>query len=389
MNAQELRQIADQYHTPCYVFDLESLKARMDAVKQLAQGHYRLCFSMKANPFLAADASEGLDQVEVCSPGELAICRRQKIAPEKILYSGVNKGEADIKDAVRRGAALLTAESLWQVQMIEAEGRKQNKEIPILLRLTSGNQFGMDLSDVYQVLSHRADYPHLRIEGLHYFAGTQRTMKSQKKDLEMLAALYAKIRTQYGTAFRKLEYGPGLQAYLFAREDRSDTLKPLKDIHAYLCDLAQMSELTVECGRFMSAYCGYYLISAADCKTSEGTSYCIVDGGMHQVHYDGSLMGMNAPEVIFLDESDGQERDWCVCGSLCTVNDVLIRRLHARLKIGDRMAFANAGAYAVTEGMSLFLSRDLPSVILRRQEGDWQLVRSSEDTGIWNTGKGR
>lgn len=384
MKTEELRQIADTYHTPCYVFDLVSLKERICAAKQLIDGHYRLCFSMKANPFLAEEIAPLVDQVEVCSPGELAICRRKNIVPEKILYSGVNKGSVDVDDAVGRGCTVITAESVHQLDLIEACGARHGQRIPVLLRLTSGNQFGMDLDEIYEILASLSDYPHVCVQGLHYFAGTQRNVKSQKKDIAMLMDIYSEVRKRYGIGLARLEYGPGLMAYLFAKEDRSDTLKPLRDIQENLCQLAEMTELTVECGRFMCAYCGYYLTSAADVKTSKGTSYCIVDGGIHQVCYDGSMMGMNAPEVVLLDGDVGKMSDWCVCGSLCTVNDVLIRRLHAPLGIGSRLAFCNAGAYAVSEGMSLFLSRQLPAVVFHREEGNDELVRDFIDTGMFN-----
>ena len=37
------------------------------------------------------------------------------------------------------------------------------------------------------------------------------------------------------------------------------------------------------------------------------------------------------------------------------------------MKTGTRLVFMNAGAYCTTEGISLFLSRDLPSIVMDRQ----------------------
>ena len=62
---------------------------------------------------------------------------------------------------------------------------------------------------------------------------------------------------------------------------------------------------------------------------------------------------------------------WALCGSLCTTADVLVRKaeLHP-LEQGDVLAFMNIGAYSVTEGPALFLSRDMPRIILRGETGD-------------------
>ena len=49
------------------------------------------------------------------------------------------------------------------------------------------------------------------------------------------------------------------------------------------------------------------------------------------------------------------------------------------------LAFGNAGAYCMTEGISLFLSRDLPGVLLRQADGQVLCLRSPVQTCTWNT----
>ena len=52
---------------------------------------------------------------------------------------------------------------------------------------------------------------------------------------------------------------------------------------------------------------------------------------------------------------------------------------------GDVMAFHNAGAYAVTEGVALLLSRTLPRVIMRDGMGQLWLGRDFTETSPLNT----
>ena len=98
---------------------------------------------------------------------------------------------------------------------------------------------------------------------------------------------------------------------------------------------------------------------------------------MNHVNYYGQMMGMKVPVVSHVRCSNSSGRsdpdsvaatsgidNYCICGSLCTTNDILIRELElSDPKIGDVLAFANTGAYSVIEAMGLFLSRTLPRIV--------------------------
>ena len=74
--------------TPYYVFDTDEFAKRAAMIRAAldCKGGRRipLCFSIKANPFLLHRLPEGLDHVEVCSPGELEICIALGVKPESI-----------------------------------------------------------------------------------------------------------------------------------------------------------------------------------------------------------------------------------------------------------------------------------------------------------------
>ena len=54
------------------------------------------------------------------------------------------------------------------------------------------------------------------------------------------------------------------------------------------------------------------------------------------------------------------------------------------LRVGDVIALGRCGAYSVTEGVAVFLSRDMPRVALYR-DGDFTLVRDRFATDVLNT----
>ena len=76
---------------------------------------------------------------------------------------------------------------------------------------------------------------------------------------------------------------------------------------------------------------------------------------------------------------------WALCGSLCTTNDVLVREYEMREpKLHDILVFCNLGAYSVTEGIALFLSRDMPKVIAYHN-GKNTLLRDTLEAWKMNT----
>ena len=48
------------------------------------------------------------------------------------------------------------------------------------------------------------------------------------------------------------------------------------------------------------------------------------------------------------------------------------------LKIGDTVLFKNTGAYAMTEGIALFLSRDLPQILIKEEHGGLTCARAAQ-----------
>lgn len=385
LDKQELKHIATTYGTPCYVFDLEALKERVKQIRAITENRYQLCYSIKANPFLVPTMVGLVDKLEVCSPGELSICKSLHVPSNMIIYSGVNKEEKDVHEAIEYNCGVLTAESKKHVRLISEEAKNQNKTVSVLLRLSAGSQFGMSKEDLLEVLD--AKYSNIDIVGIHYFVGTQRKkIEKQIKELEMLKELFDEIKNEHHIALKRLEYGPGLSVSLFENEDDSDTLKPLKEIYEELCSFSH--EVTIEMGRFFATYCGSYISKVVDLKSSKGVNYCLIDGGINHINYYGSMMGMNIPVTQHITEKEVDEKDWCVCGSLCSTNDILIRKYEKGLNEGDLIVFENIGAYSVTEGIYLFLSRTLPCIILRNKAYDYVVARPFQESSLLNTVKG-
>lgn len=383
--------------TPAYVFDMASLKARIEAMKEILGEKISLCYSIKANPFVIADVVDFVDNLEVCSPGELDICKR--VIPDKlnkIIYSGVSKTYDNIFEAYEAKVHVYTAESIQQVEILNQIAKEQGTRLPVLLRLNAGSQFGMSREDVLSVIHERnTKYTDVEIVGIHYFAGTQRSNKQYKKqrdELGMLRQFFQYVKAEEDFTLKRLEYGPGLPVPIFANDNFDNTLSPLEELIDALKAVTSWAELTVEMGRFIATECGYYITRVLETKQANNANYAIVDGGINHVNYIGQIMGMKLPVIHHYNDKleivEAGDEEWSLCGSLCTTNDNLVRSYtSSTVKVGDYLVFCNIGAYSITEGLYLFLSRTMPKVIAYDGNDKYRVLRDFTESSIINTAK--
>ena len=390
--------------TPYYVFDTDEFAKRAAMIRAAldCKGGRRipLCFSIKANPFLLHRLPEGLDHVEVCSPGELEICIALGVKPESIIYSGVMKEKCDIERAVSYGAGILTCESIRHAALISEvmfecipegahEARFVETKAQVILRLTSGNQFGMSLDDIEYILSHPDEFKGISVMGLHYYSGTQKSLRKINKDLEKIKSALTMLKDKYSFEPQLVEYGPGLCVEYFEEDWQEREKQALDEAAEVLREFAVEYPLGIEMGRFLAASCGKYYTQVKDLKSTGDANYAILDGGIHHLNYFGQRMAMQVPpirvyggEVSENEEKPGVEltqmpdADYTLCGSLCTVADVLVREVKLKkLELGDILEFAHCGAYSVTEAPALFLSRQLPAIYAYSKECGYECLR--------------
>ena len=396
MDQLMVQNILDRYQAPLYVFEERLLNERVRLLRDALPKTVKLCFAVKANPFIGQFLTGRVDRFEICSPGEMYICEKQGIPAKDYVLSGVHKDETSMRYAFEHGLCkgILTVESVSQFELLKALSAQYRQPVRLLLRLTSGNQFGLETQEVMEILR---DYgcpaedaqSLLTIAGIQFFSGTQKTsLKKHRRELAMLDDLIDTIREELGYEVPELEYGPGFPAAYFVGEEFDET--------SYLAEFSQLLEgmrnrlpITLELGRGIAASCGSFLSRVADVKCNHKEHYAILDSGIHHLTYYGQFMAMKHPVCEVWPPRQQEEGDtvWNLCGSLCTTNDLLVKKLPVHdLKIGDVLVFHNTGAYSMTEGISLFLSRDLPAVVWMKENGEMQLLRQAQPVWELNSG---
>ena len=94
--------------------------------------------------------------------------------------------------------------------------------------------------------------------------------------------------------------------------------------------------ITLEMGRFISGLLRILRDAYRRHQKNCGISYCILDGGIHQVNYFGQMMAMKMPLFCILVPKWEESENFNLCGSLCTVSDVIVKEvpLHSQSAYG-------------------------------------------------------
>lgn len=395
IGVKELKEIAIKCGTPSYIFDTDVLCERIDKMQEILGCGVTVCYAMKANPFLIGTLDKKLDKFEVCSPGEFAICEKEGIDRSKIVLSGVNKEKKDILYTMKTGAVgIYTVESLNQLELINSCAVECGIKVKVLIRVTSGNQFGINERQVYEIADRKDELKGIIIEGIQCYSGTQKKKLSQiESEVVWLQAIAHTCEAEHGVKLNEIEYGPGLSVDYFVT-DKCDAMNTnfdeLEEFAGMIKEMSEKFNVTLEMGRYIAATCGVLISRIADMKMNDTTRYAIIDSGINHINYYGQAMAMKIPAYSYV-KADGtivkdrnvmsrlngtDDEKWTICGSLCTVADLIVKNLPIGTpECNDKIIFYNIGAYSITEGIYLFLSRKMPVITACNKDGSVEVYR--------------
>jgi diaminopimelate decarboxylase len=274
-----------------------------------------------------------------------------------------------------------TMESMEHFKLLEKLSKKHNKKLNVLIRLTSNNQFGVNEEEFKEIIKKNKN---LIIDGIEYFSGTQKTsLKKINREIDYIYDFVNSIEEELDFKINEIEYGLGLPVYYF-QEEEFDEDKFLEEVNNSLEKLRN-KRLLIELGRSISASCGSYITSVADIKKNKNGYHVILDGGINHLVYYGQTMAMRIPYFEQYPKRNNNKEIYTLYGSLCTINDIILKSIELnKLEIGDYLVFKNTGAYSMTEGISLFLSRELPAVLIIDRDDNIKLVRNHLKTSDLN-----
>ncbi|MBN1556808.1 MAG: diaminopimelate decarboxylase [Lentisphaerae bacterium] len=385
-----VRDLADRYGTPLYVYSRNHLRQRYRALADaMAAIQPLICYSVKANSNGAVirtflEEGAGLD---IVSGGELYRARRAGADPARVVFAGVGKTRAEIEYALREGILFFTVESEAEAARIAACARGLNTTGRIAFRvnpdvdpsthtyMTTGkkeNKFGLDLERTRRAYETAAGLDGLEIVGLHMHIGSQiLDVRPFAAALEKVAGLCRELREAY-PAFRYLDLGGGLGIRY-----RPDDAPPEPAAFARAVGPAVHAlglSVVMEPGRFLTGNAGLLVCRVQYIKENALKTFVVTDAAMNDLIRPSLYEAHH--EILPVTRREGTVYGDLV-GPVCESGDFLAReRELPRVAEGDLLAVGSAGAYGFTMA-STYNSRPRPAEVMVDGEESW-VVRDRE-----------
>lgn len=383
---ETLQRLQQQRSEPfcAYVYDLEALRQHISNMRRALPAGCELFYAAKANPEAAIlrTLSDCVDGFEAASGGELNWLRQQ-VPGRPLIFGGPGKLESELQQAVQTDVEVLHVESLTELRRLQTIALAENKTVSVLLRMNIALEgiggtrlmmggkptpFGLDEQELPAALREIADSPQIRLRGFHFH------LMSHQLDVDnhiALIRLYLhKVRDwceRWSLDIDLLNVGGGIGInYLDPQQhfDWASFCQRLPEVTQL--SRAQGWTLRFECGRYIAADCGYYVMEVLDVKKNLGEWFAIARGGTHHFRTPAA-QSHNHPFSVLRREQNAPwiaDEQVTLVGQLCTPKDVLARQQPvAALAPGDWLVFSLAGAYAWNISHQNFLMHAPPEFI--------------------------
>ncbi|MET7460989.1 hypothetical protein [Nonomuraea sp. NPDC005501] len=363
-----------------YVYDGEVAAERARELRASLPEWAAVHYAVKANSFpgVVAALAPHVDGFEVASRAELDLAlgaRPTTGAPAPVVAAGPAKSPPFLAALIRAEVEAVNAESLLELHRISriavAEGlrarvtlRVNPATIPVTGSLRMGgvaSQFGVAEPDVPDVLREALRLPGLDVAGFHVHAASGNLdADAHAAYLRWCVEWSTRTARACGVDLRLVDVGGGI-GVAFEGEKPFDVAR-FGELAAQVEPPSGVKVL-LEPGRYLVADCGWYAAEAIDVKTSYGTTFVLIRGGINHfqlptswdiVHNMAVLPVESWPEDCPRPAAAGTEVT--VTGELCTPEDTLLRDVRVdRVRAGDLVVFPYAGSYGWEFAMHRFL----------------------------------
>jgi len=357
-----LRDIAQHYGSPCYVYSRAYLEQRFTEYSDALQGQDHLvCYAVKANSNIAvlnvlARLGAGFDIVSV---GELERVLAAGGQADRVVFSGVGKTAEEMRRALEVGIYCFNVESEAELERLNEVAGEFGGKAPVSIRvnpdvdanthpyISTGlrdNKFGIDIARAPAVYARAASLEHLDVKGVDCHIGSQLTDTSPFLDtVDRLLALLDELAAQ-GIQIKHLDLGGGL-GVRYRDEVPPSTADYIAAIRQRLGDRAV--KLMFEPGRSIAANAGVLLTKVEFLKLNPHKNFAIIDAAMNDM-LRPSLYQAWMDLLPVSPRSDGEARLYDVVGPVCETGDFLAKDRELRIESGDLLALASSGAYGFT-----------------------------------------
>jgi diaminopimelate decarboxylase len=359
-----LRDLAQVHGTPLFAYSKASM---LDALATYRRGFagrkVRICYAMKANSSLAilqvfAEAGCGFD---IVSGGELEKALAAGAKPADIIFSGVGKTRAEMRQALEIGIGCFNVESEAELEVLSEVATAAGKTAAISIRVNpdvdpkthpyistglKGNKFGIAHSRTVAAYQRAASLPGLQVAGIDCHIGSQITQAAPYLDavdrmLDLVQAVEA-----VGIPIHHIDFGGGLGI-----DYNGDQPPAADDLWTQLLGRLDARgfgdrQFLIEPGRSLVGNAGVCVTEVLYLKPGEQKNFCIIDAAMNDLPRPAMYQAFHA--IVPVQERGAATQTYDVVGPVCESGDWIGRDRTLAVDQGDLLAVLSAGAYCMS-----------------------------------------
>ncbi len=383
-------KIAAEVGTPVYIYSHATIHRHFSVFqKAFSSLDPLICFSMKCNSNLAIlnQMAKWGGGVDIVSGGELYRALQAGVDPQKIVYSGVGKTEAEITQALRAGILLFNVESEAELELIHKVASRLDCKAPISLRVNPNidpkthpyistgmkkSKFGIDVSTALKIYQKAKKLSHLQVIGLDCHIGSQLTQVRPFIDaLKKLKILIQKIRA-LGIPLCYLDLGGGLGI----RYQDETPPSPDQYAQAIIQEVKDLNlKLVFEPGRVLMGNAGILVTRTLYTKKTSTKEFVIVDAAMNDLIRPAFYGSYHEIQPALRKKSKKKKTD--IVGPICESGDFFAKdRLLPPVQSGDLLAIFSAGAYGFAMSSNYNARPRAAEVLVKGRE--FRVIRQRE-----------
>jgi diaminopimelate decarboxylase len=365
------------------LYDEKEIVRRVKFVKSAFDYHdFRLLYSIKANGIAAILQIFKREQcgVDAASPGDVFLAKEAGFRQEDIFATGTSLSDEDMQYFIENKITV-DLDAISQIKKY----RSLSPGNVIGLRINPGfsagsflplragglnSKLGISLPDVDLAFG-EAKRNSLVVNGLHFHIGS--SVFDTKPFLKALRIMLD-IARRYPVVSR-INIGGGCGVAFEEHETDCDLIEYGKAAVSLvqefnLCEKRNL-RLCLELGEYLMWPSACAIGQVTSIKYSYGQKYVGTDLNSNHIPTPALYNCYHKVNTFSIRKKEQVN----VVGNLCFVGDVLAkgRRLN-RLEEGECIVMQNAGAYCVAKS-SHFNSRLLPKEIIRKENGEYELIR--------------
>jgi diaminopimelate decarboxylase len=367
-------ELAKEYGTPLYVYDVELIRERARGFKDTFENlgiKAQVAYASKAFSSVAVFQlmkEEGLS-LDVVSGGELFTAMKAGFPADRIHFHGNNKSEDELRMALDHQIGCIVVDNFHELQLLEGVCEDMGKSMDILIRVTPGIEahthdyiltgqedskfgFGLENGQTEDALLRAIKSSYLNVLGFHCHIGSQifETTGFVLAASKIIGKL-AEWKEKHDYSAEVLNLGGGFGIRYTTEDDPIPASQYVEEIISEVKKKAEeynlnMPEIWIEPGRSLVGDAGTTLYRIGSSKEVPNIrKYLAVDGGMsdnirpalYEAKYE-ALLANKAGQPI--------QETVSIAGKCCESGDMLIWDLPLpESSQGDILAVFCTGAY--------------------------------------------